>query len=132
MSTPKSIHVLSLSFVKIQRDESSDSLLRPCAHAALHFVRRSSQLTVHFLDLYCLQINPIDGAHINRQSPSHELDHIPFGVLELVHNWNTTGGTESVPACFRPKSVDGEMVSASELDVLLEGVDPEVGVLSLS
>lgn len=52
-------------------------------------------------------------------------------MLELVHNRDTTRRTERVPACFARESVDGEVVSASELDVLFRRVDPQGGVLLL-
>lgn len=106
-------------------------MLWPCTHAALHFVRRSSVLSIHFIDLDRFQIDPIDGARIDRQSPSHKPIHNAFEVLKLVHDWDTTRRTESVPGCFGPKHIDGEMVSAAELDVFFGGVDPEVGVLLL-
>lgn len=118
----------------MQRNESYNSSLRPCAPVALHFVRRSSQsLSIQFIDLERFQIDPIDGTHVDRQSLSHELIHVHvcFGSLEIVHYWDTTCRTESVPGCFAPKSVDGEMVATSELDVFVEGVNPEIGVLLL-
>lgn len=104
-------------------------MLWPCTHAALHFVRRSSVLSIHFIDLDRFQIDPIDGARIDRQSPSHKPIHNAFEVLKLVHDWDTTRRTESVPAYVAPESVDGEMIFASELDVFFRWVNPEIGVL---
>lgn len=127
---PKPILILSFHVVTVERDPGHNPWQRPCAHVALHFVLRSHHvLPIPFRDLERLQIDPVDDARVDRQFPHHRLQLFPSGMLELVHDRDTTCRTESVPAHFTPESVDGEMVSAPELDVFFGGVDPEVGVL---
>ena len=113
------------------RNESHTCSSRPCAHAASHFIKRCPSLPIRFVYLDRFQIDPVDGTRVDRQFPIHERYNLTFGVLELVHDRDTTCRTEGVPACFACESVDGEVVSASELDVLFRGVDPQSGVLLL-
>ena len=99
-------------------------------HVLMRSHTLSVTLSIQLREPERFQIDPIDGPHVHRHTPSDfDLMLTTFGYLDFVHNWDTTGRTEGVPGYFARESVDGEMVFASELDVFFQRVDPEIGVL---
>ena len=62
---------------------------------SLHFVFLPPALPVHLLHLERVQVDPVDGPHVEGQFARHESDGA-LGVVELVHDLDAAGGAEGV------------------------------------
>ena len=89
-----------------------------------HFVLGPHALAVHFVELEPFQIDPVDGAHVDGQDSLHEVVAGPFDVFIPVRNLNPARRTETVFGSLGPELVDGQVLAAAELDVLLGWIDP--------
>ena len=108
---------------------SSSFRPRQVVKPALHFVLLPEAPPVHLLHLELVQIDPVDRPHVDGQFPLHERDGA-YRVVERVRDLDPAGGAEGVFGCFCAEAVDGQVGAVVvELDVFLERVDPEFGVL---
>ena len=90
----------------------------------LHFILASPPLPVHSVVLEPLEVNPVDGAHVDGQCPLHGREAHPFGVLETVRDFDAAGRTEGVFGSLGAEVVEGEVLVSVEGDVFFGGVDP--------
>ena len=97
----------------------------------LHFILASPALPVHLVEIERLEVDPVDGAHVDGQFALHGGKAHTFDVLESVRDVDAARRTESVLGSFGPELVEGEVLAAVEGDALLGRIEPEGRVLVL-
>lgn len=80
-----------------KKEEFAQSLQSPFLRGALnlHFILPPKPPPVHLLHLQRPNVDPVDGPHVDRQLPPHELDGAER-VVEAVGDLDAAGGAEGV------------------------------------
>ena len=101
---------------------SIDNPLLSSPHTS-HLIPLPEALPVHLLHPERVEIDPVDGPHVDGHFPLHELGRSE-GVVEPVDEVDAAGRAEGVFGRFAGELVGGEDVGAVEADVFFGGVDP--------